>query len=30
MRPRPFMQPALEQGKRKYKAMFAKAVKDGI
>jgi len=30
MRPRPFMQPALEQGKRKYKEMFKKAVKDSI
>ena len=30
MRARPFMQPALEQGKRKYKLMFEKAVKDGI
>ena len=30
MRPRPFMQPALEQGKRKYKEMFSKAVKDSI
>ena len=30
MRARPFMQPALEQGRAKYKRMFAKAVKDGI
>lgn len=30
MRPRPFMQPALEKGRAKYKRMFAKAVKDGI
>tara|TARA_R100001015_G_C4529679_1_gene96447 strand:+ start:239 stop:676 length:438 start_codon:yes stop_codon:yes gene_type:complete len=30
MRARPFLQPALEKGKRKYKAMFRKAVKDGI
>jgi len=30
MQARPFMQPALEQGKRKYKQMFSKAVKDGI
>lgn len=30
MRARPFMQPALEQGRRKYREMFKKAVKDGI
>lgn len=30
MRARPFMQPALEKGKRKYKQLFRKAVKDGI
>ena len=30
MRARPFMQPALEQGKRKYKKMFKDAVKKGI
>ena len=30
MRPRPFMQPALEVGKAKYKKMFSKAVKDSI
>lgn len=30
MRARPFMQPALEQGRKKYKQMFKKAVKDGI
>lgn len=30
MRARPFLQPALEKGRRKYKQMFAKAVKDGI
>ena len=30
MRARPFMQPALEKGRRKYKQLFRKAVKDGI
>lgn len=30
MRARPFMQPALEQGKRKYKKMFKDAVRKGI
>lgn len=30
MQARPFLQPALEQGRRKYKEMFKKAVKDGI
>jgi len=30
MRARPFLQPALEKGRRKYKTMFRKAVKDGI
>jgi len=30
MAARPFLQPALEQGKRKYQRMFSKAVKDGI
>ena len=30
MRARPFLQPALEKGKRKYKQLFRKAVKDGI
>lgn len=30
MRPRPFLQPALEQGRKKYKNMFSKAVKDSI
>lgn len=30
MAARPFLQPALEQGKQKYKRMFSKAVKDGI
>ena len=30
MAARPFLQPALEQGRRKYERMFAKAVKDGI
>jgi HK97 gp10 family phage protein len=27
---RPFLQPALEQGRAKYKRLFTKAVKDGI
>jgi|TARA_R110000803_G_scaffold29508_4_gene67236 HK97 gp10 family phage protein len=30
MAARPFLQPALEQGKNKYKRLFSKAVKDGI
>ena len=30
MAARPFLQPALEQGKQKYKRMFSKSVKDGI
>ena len=30
MRARPFMQPALEQGKRRYRKMFKDAVKKGI
>jgi len=30
MQARPFMQPALEQGKRNFKQKFRKAVKDGI
>lgn len=30
MMARPFMQPALEKGRRKYREMFKKAVRDGI
>ena len=30
MAARPFLQPALEQGRKKYERMFTKAVKDGI
>ena len=30
MRARPFLQPALEQGRRKYERLFTKAVKDAI
>tara|TARA_R100000908_G_scaffold11622_1_gene4162 strand:- start:3831 stop:4271 length:441 start_codon:yes stop_codon:yes gene_type:complete len=30
MAARPFLQPALEQGRAKYKRLFSKAVKDGI
>lgn len=30
MAARPFLQPALEQGKQKYQRMFIKSVKDGI
>tara|TARA_R110000824_G_C14813367_1_gene635883 strand:+ start:82 stop:507 length:426 start_codon:yes stop_codon:yes gene_type:complete len=30
MRARPFLQPALEQGRKKYERLFAKAVKDAI
>ena len=30
MAARPFLQPALEQGRRKYERLFAKAVKDAI
>jgi HK97 gp10 family phage protein len=30
MMARPFMQPALEKGRRKYREMFKKAVMDGI
>jgi HK97 gp10 family phage protein len=30
MAARPFLQPALEEGRKKYERMFAKAVKDGI
>lgn len=30
MQARPFLQPALEQGRKKYERMFAKAVKDAI
>ena len=30
MAARPFLQPALEEGRKKYERMFGKAVKDGI